>query len=329
MVNTKEKLISIVIPVYNVKYQLECMIESVLNQTYKRFELILVDDGSTDGSDAVCDNWSEKDKRIKCLHQQNLGVSAARNLGFMESRGNYIIFLDGDDEIDLSMCEKMINSIEEDNSDVGCCGFFNIFQERIEKQTLNNKILAGEEIINALVTNNSFFTAVWNKLFKREILLDKKGIFIPFEQGIYVGEDGLWLSKVLKNAKKVSCISEPLYKWKRRMNSATQGGVLISIDERYLTILKAYKGMTLEMENIILKRMMCKKYLGILRDCLIQAYINGELSLATTLKEHIKEDKKIYDKKDLFILKLYTCLFLVNIKAPILFIIKVQKISKG
>ena len=244
MVNTKEKLISIVIPVYNVKYQLECMIESVLNQTYKRFELILVDDGSTDGSDAVCDNWSEKDKRIKCLHQQNLGVSAARNLGFMESRGNYIIFLDGDDEIDLSMCEKMINSIEEDNSDVVCCGFFNIFQDRIEKQTLNNKILAGEEIINALVTNNSFFTAVWNKLFKREILLDKKGIFIPFEQGIYVGEDGLWLSKVLKNAKKVSCISEPLYKWKRRMNSATQGGVLISIDERYLTILKAYKGMT-------------------------------------------------------------------------------------
>lgn len=249
MCNTGNGKISIIIPVYNIRVLLENMLHSVVCQTYKNLEIILVDDGSTDGSDAICDLWERKDTRIKCIHQKNAGVSVARNVGFYKSSGDYVLYLDGDDEIAPDMCEKMLLRLIEDDADIVYCGFLNVFQDKTEKNIPDSGILVDKEILHALVTNVTFFTAIWNKMFKRDILQNNKGDFIEFPQGIYVGEDALWLSKVLKNANKASAVSEPLYYWKRRENSATRGGSAIRTDEKFLSMLQAYREIIFEIDD--------------------------------------------------------------------------------
>lgn len=321
---SKEK-ISIIIPIYNIHKLLVETLRSVISQTHENLEIILVDDGSTDGSDTVCDLWKKKDSRIKCIYQNNAGVSIARNVGFSKSSGDYILFIDGDDEIAPDMCEKMLQRLILDDSDVSYCGFLNIFQDKTEKIIPADKMLVDSEILYALVTDVSFFTAIWNKLFKREVLQNDKGDFIEFSQGIYVGEDALWLSKVLKNTQKISALSEPLYYWKRRKNSATQGGTVIRTDEKYLSVLKAYREMILEIDDKSSKNVICKKYLGICRDCMIQAHKEQKYGLRDILAKRISSDKRLYGKLDLFMMKLDFCVLVAKINAPLALIEKVQK----
>ncbi|MDO4942829.1 MAG: glycosyltransferase, partial [Lachnospiraceae bacterium] len=268
----EEKKISIIVPVYNICDLLKDMLGTIVNQTHKCLEIILVDDGSKDGSGLICDEWAKKDSRIKCIHQENAGVSTARNVGFNQSTGDYILFIDGDDEIATDMCEKMLNRLLADDADVCYCGFLNIFQDKTEKVVPESKVLVESEILHELVTEVSFFTAIWNKLFRRSILQNKQGEFIEFTQGIYVGEDALWLSKVLKNARSATALPEALYCWKRRESSATQGSSSIRTDEKYLSVLEAYKKMINELCDNTSRNIICKRYLGVARDCMIQAY---------------------------------------------------------
>ena len=187
-------------------------------------------------------------------------------------------------------------------------------------------VLKKNEIIRDLITEVSFFTAIWNKLFCRTVLIDSKGDFIPFSRGIYVGEDALWLSKVLKNAEIVTSLSEPLYYWKRREDSATQGNTKIRTDTKYLTVLDAYKYMTLEMEDIINRRIMCKRYLGCCRDIMIQAYKEKQYSLSKQLQQKIFNDEKMYKAVDLFYVKLKISVLFVKVRAPLFMINFLKKL---
>lgn len=321
----KEDRISIIIPVYNISTYLDGAIESIVHQTHRNIEIILVDDGSTDGSSLICDNWAKKDNRIKCIHQGNAGVSVARNVGMSLCSGEYILFVDGDDEIAPDMCEKLLTKLKNDGSDASYCGFVNVFQDKTEKVIPRSKILSGNEVMYELVTDLSFFTAIWNKLFTRTSLLDCNGNFIEFSQGIYIGEDALWLSKVLKNVKKMSAVPSALYFWKRRADSATQGETTVRTDEKYLSMLQAYRKMVFEINNEQANRIICKKYLGCLRDCMIQAHKEKKEHLRNLLTERICEDKKLYGSLDLFMMKLNICIFLVKINASLSFIEKIQK----
>lgn len=316
MIKGEKNKISIIIPVYNISSHLNAAIRSVVHQTYKNIEIILVDDGSSDGSELLCDKWVTKDKRVKCIHQQNAGVSIARNVGFEHSTGEYILFLDGDDEIAADMCEKMITKLQSDHADMCYCGYLNIFHDETVQAIPENKVLKNDEIILELITETSFFTAIWNKLFCRTVLIDSKGDFIPFSQGIYVGEDALWLSKVLKNTKKVTSLSEALYYWKRREDSATKGNTNKRTDAKYLTVLDAYKCMVEEIENASIKKIMCKKYLGSCRDVMLKAYKEKLYSLSEQLQIRIINDEKMYKTIDLFYLKLKICSILIEMKVP-------------
>lgn len=320
------KKISIIIPVYNIKNLLHQMLESIVCQTYENLEIILINDGSTDGSDETCNLWVARDCRIKYFSKKNEGVSTARNIGFEKSSGDFILFLDGDDEIAPDMCEKMLNKIILENVDFCYCGFENIFDDSKEQLIPSNKILENEEIIRALILNETFFTAIWNKMFKRTMLLDDEGVFVSFQQDIHVGEDFLWLSKVLKKAAKAAVVPETLYFWKRRSNSATQGGSAVRTDQRYLSILKAYRGIVAEIDDNELKRIICKKYLGLSRDCLIESYRKKELKLTEALYKQISVDKSMYDKYDFFYIKLNLCSFFVKMKMPVFLIEKIQNI---
>lgn len=325
MLKDKKDKISIIIPVYNISTYLDSAIESVVYQTYKNIEIILIDDGSTDDSSSICDKWARKDKRVKCIHQKNSGVSVARNIGFENSTGDYILFVDGDDEIAADMCEKMVTKLRDDRADMCYCGYLNIFHNETVQVIPENKILVKNDIIRELITEVSFFTAIWNKLFCRTVLIDSKGNFIPFSRGIYVGEDALWLSKVLKNAERVTSLPESLYYWKRREDSATHGNTKIRTDPKYLTVLDAYKLMTEEIEDVNDKRIMCKRYLGSCRDIMLQAYKEKNSLLCKKFQKRIFNDERMYKAVDLFYVKLKICVILVKIRAPFFVINFIKK----
>ena len=117
-----DDLISVIIPVYNVEKFIDRCINSLINQTYKNLEIILVDDGSPDNCPGLCDDWAKKDNRIKVVHKQNGGLSDARNAGLERSTGDYIMFVDSDDFVDETICEVLLNDLKNNDADFSMCG---------------------------------------------------------------------------------------------------------------------------------------------------------------------------------------------------------------
>ena len=139
-------LISIIVPVYNVESYLKRCIESILNQTFRDFELILVNDGSTDNSEIICKEYALKDERIKYFYQRNKGVSEARNKGIDNSSGEYIQFIDSDDYVDENFLEIVVNRFKRDNSDIVFIGFYNEYN--------NGEIYKSKYYKESIVSNN-------------------------------------------------------------------------------------------------------------------------------------------------------------------------------
>ena len=124
------ELISVIIPIYNVEAYLDECVQSILSQTHKQLEIILVDDGSPDGCPAMCDAWAEKDSRIRVIHKENGGLSDARNVGIDAATGDYIAFVDSDDWIVPEMYEKMLAALKKENADICACNILSCFPDR-------------------------------------------------------------------------------------------------------------------------------------------------------------------------------------------------------
>ena len=122
-----EKLISVIVPVYNVERYLRQCIESITNQSYKNLQIILIDDGSKDNSGKICDEYAEKDKRVEVIHKENTGVSAARNTGLDNAKGEWITFVDADDWVEKNFCEILIKKATENESDCIACGYNKVY----------------------------------------------------------------------------------------------------------------------------------------------------------------------------------------------------------
>lgn len=213
------KSVSVIIPVYNVKKYLRECLHSVIHQTYKDLEIILVDDGSTDGSGAICEKYRTKDSRIQVIHQKNQGLSAARNTGLKAMHGEIVAFLDSDDAIMPDMIEKLMNAMKETDADVSACSFYVCPTEkrmnpacatRIWK--LENAFISPQESLQSLIEDR-INVSVWNKLYKRH-LFDE----ISFPVGRSY-EDQLTTPFVLEKARSVVMIEEPLLFYRIRPKS--------------------------------------------------------------------------------------------------------------
>ncbi len=212
----KIEKISVIIPIYNVENYLNECIHSILNQTYKNIELILVDDGSTDKSFEICQIWSKKDKRIKLLHQKNSGASAARNIGLKIASGEYISFIDSDDFINDHMYEKMISRMKETKADICICGYNDIFENRIKKHVYKNipDDFSPQFFIKHLDDSDKYKGYVWNKLFSKNIL---QGIY--FDETLSILEDMEYICRISSKIKKCTVVNEPLYNYVQRSSS--------------------------------------------------------------------------------------------------------------
>ena len=211
-------LVSIIIPVYNVEKYLEKCIASVVNQTYTNLEIILIDDGSPDNCPAICDQWQAKDSRIKVIHQQNGGLSVARNEGLKIATGEFIGFVDSDDWIEPEMYQTLLAAMQKTGADIAICKSLN---ETEDSQTLvpkpkspTIKTYPAEKALEMLLSGKSSIrNAVWNKLFRKHLLEN-----IPFQVGkIY--EDMLWTPQIIGSAKTVVTIDLPLYHYLFRSGS--------------------------------------------------------------------------------------------------------------
>jgi len=203
------KLISIIVPAYNVAEYLPRCLDSILGQTYTNLEVILVDDGSTDDTPSICDEYAKKDNRIKVIHRTNGGLSAARNSGLNIATGDYIGFVDSDDYIDLNMYEIMLNNIERFGASIANCGYHEVGNDTFVRK-FSNKItlLDTSEALEvyALEGEGKYISnSVWNKLFSKETVKD-----IRFVEG-RTCEDLVYTGEALVNAIGVVYIEAPLY----------------------------------------------------------------------------------------------------------------------
>lgn len=215
-----DELISVVVPVYNVEKYIEKCIKSIIAQTYKNLEIIVVNDGTKDNSIGVIKKYIDQDNRIKVINQENAGLSEARNTGIKNACGKYIVFVDSDDYIDESMIEKMYRRLKKDNSQLVVCNILRVDDEYNELGFRENyygekEIFNNDEAIRALLLNKINGYA-WNKLYDINLFKDIRYIKGRLFEDIFTTFD------VVLKAEKVSMLKDKLYCYVRRGNSITQ-----------------------------------------------------------------------------------------------------------
>lgn len=211
-----EAKISIIVPIYKVEAYLDKCVESIVNQTYKNLEIILVDDGSPDNCPKMCDKWAEKDSRIKVIHKPNGGLSDARNAGMKIACGEYVAFIDSDDYIDTKFIGELYNVMKQEDCDIVECEVVKFNENEtpvILSDNLKAETVDTEKSLSMLIAENGFRQHVWNKLYKAELALS-----VPFEKG-KLNEDEFWTYQIFGKAKKVTKINLPMYFYLQRGSS--------------------------------------------------------------------------------------------------------------
>lgn len=216
-------LISLIVPVYNAEKFLPRCLESIKNQSYREMEIILVNDGSTDRSGLICDEYAQKDKRFKVIHKKNGGVSSARNAALSIVSGRYIGFVDPDDWIEPIMFEKLHELIQKNQADIAICGYIkentdgDILQETVAPSI---KVLNRTEVLNSILDLNGFRGFLWNKLFSSKLF--HKNFEMNFDENIHFCEDLLFCCKAILNAENIVYDSTPYYHYIIHDNNASK-----------------------------------------------------------------------------------------------------------
>lgn len=260
-------VLSIIVPVYRVEKYLRKCVDSILSQTFKDFELILVDDGSPDSCGKICDEYAMLDSRIRVIHQANKGLSAARNAGLDICKGKFIAFVDSDDYIEPNMYEILIRNIIKHNTDIAVCGIKNYFDNKPQNnetescESFKEMVLTKEQCFDMIFSKNDIITVVaWNKVYRREVFSN-----IRYPEG-QIYEDIYVIVDILSQCNAVFVTAAKLYNY-RRHNGSISGSKyndreidrIISSEKNY-SFFKAYYPQYLEH----VKAYLCTSYFLVL-----------------------------------------------------------------
>lgn len=292
-------LVSIIIPVYNVENYLEKSLDSVINQSYKNLEIILVDDGSTDNSGKICDDYLKKDSRINVIHQKNKGTSEARNKALKQANGEYISFVDSDDILDLQFIEVLLHNAIKNQADISGCKFEVVKEQKIKKETSpvgQEKVYTKIEYIDSLLKDKINFSCC-TKLFKSKHI---KKLTFPKNKKY---EDMLFLIQAVDQSKTYVETTEALYFYIVRKNSNTtsifnlqQLDFIKNVDEICTFLKQKYN-----INDNLCNRKKIQARVNILHKMLIAKVEKNEIS---KLQQEIKilyvqsENKNFFSKKD-------------------------------
>ena len=226
----KKELISVIIPVYNAAHYLEKCINSIINQTYHDLEIILLDDGSTDGSGEMCDSYANSDSRIRVFHQANRGVSATRKNAISVATGDYVSFIDSDDYADPEMIEELWKTAKKTDADISLCGFrfVNTLDEMIKASTIMYGLdeSTGIKILEDYFCSKdrAYWCVFWNKLFKASLF---DGIQFP---DVKSSEDTFVSAFLYEKCEKVAIVHNHYYNYRQRADSLVKSGEQVSVD---------------------------------------------------------------------------------------------------
>ena len=284
--SVNDSLVSIIVPVYNAEKYIDNCVTSVVNQTYSKWELLLIDDGSFDSSGMICDNYSRLNSRIRVVHQKNLGVSAARNRGIECAEGEYIAFLDVDDALPQESLKTLVNSLIDNNADVAMgitCG------EKWENHS-GVEIWKGEDGIQYSFMDDPYTCAAWGKLYRRELIGETR-----FDRKIKINEDSLFVFQIMCKKPVCVCVNKEIYQYIQVSGSASRS----AFSEKYFDILKVsdlkYKKIEEQFPQMhdLAKNMLLKARMNVLR--LLAVRTRDEYrDVEKKLLEYILDNKEDY-----------------------------------
>ena len=214
--------ISVVIPVYNVEKYLKRCVDSVLRQENVTQEIILIDDGSTDTSGTICDNYVKRHTNIKCIHIDNSGPATAKNRGYDIATGDYIAFIDSDDEIKPNMFSKMLQSGYNHNADIICCNYIQLNEDgsfEHTKHTGKEYVLNQDEALKSILIKDKIFSQCWTKIYKRATI---EANHIRNTEGLKTDEDFIYNIQAFACSKIVCIVDLPLYIYSHRNTSLSK-----------------------------------------------------------------------------------------------------------
>lgn len=217
--------VSVIIPVYNSERYLDRCIEGVLRQSYRELDVLLIDDGSTDGSGAICDRWAEKDVRIRVIHKENGGVAKARNTGLDAAVGEYISFVDSDDYTSVDMIQNLFQALKANDADISICNIQYVDETGLPlgdvlDSPIRDEVLTGQKAIEKMSDcehRGWYYLFLWNKLYKKSVF---SGIRFP---GGKISEEDFVAHKLFMRCQKVVSISAVGYYYVQRTQSIVHG----------------------------------------------------------------------------------------------------------
>lgn len=227
-------MVSLIIPVFNVEEYLEECLESIINQSFSDYEVILVDDGSTDRSRLIISNYEKNFNKVTVLYQKNKGVSEARNLAFKHAAGEYVLYIDSDDFLKINMLELMVNKAKNTKADIVMCNYNLYYGDNNENNRvfsynlLEDNIYSSKEVIDMML-NFKLQGQLWNKLFKRSLLIEDN---FEFESGRYI-QDIFPVFKVINRSEKIAFINEDLYYYRQRDTSTIHKKNIKLVEDYY------------------------------------------------------------------------------------------------
>lgn len=208
-------LVSVSVPIYRVEKELRRCLDSLVNQTLKNIEIILVDDGSPDGCGAICDEYAERDARIKVVHQQNGGSSKARAVGLELATGEYYTVCDGDDWVESTMYEDMYHKATQEDADIVLCNFYSDYNDGRSVASTPYTYTTQEQYIEDLMLRKASVTTC-SKLFRLSTI---RRLGIEYTPGVNLGEDALFIFKLLLSPQRIVTLNKNLYHYQRDINS--------------------------------------------------------------------------------------------------------------
>jgi len=266
------KKVSVIVPVYNVEKYLEKCLDSLVNQTLKDIEIIVVNDGSPDKSQEIIDKYAKKYKQIKPYIKENGGLSDARNFGLKKAAGEYIAFVDSDDYVDINMYEKMYNKAIKNNLDIVVCDLNYVYEDG-KKQRVSSKVKNDTTDIKKVYIN--IYPCAWNKIYKKDLFKNN----VEFKKGVWF-EDVDFLYKILPYVKNIGVVKEPLSQYVQRDGSITK-----TFDKRLYNYIDNFN----ELIEFYKERNLYEKYKKELEYCYVR-YI-----YATFINQATNFNRKEYD----------------------------------
>ncbi|CDB75075.1 MULTISPECIES: glycosyltransferase family 2 protein [Clostridia] len=283
--------VSVIIIAYNIEQYIEKCIKSVINQTFKEIEILIVNDGSTDKTLSIINEWALKDKRIKIINQVNKGAIEARKAGLDKCNGKYVLFVDGDDWLELNAIERLYNEIEQDQADIVVYNSYIVddFGRKIVR-SFNIEIYNDKDLLkNLLIGKSSPF--LWDKFIRKSFIIENK---VKFPKEVSYSEDLAALVEIYSKHPKVSVLGEELYNYYQRVDSATK-----QLNNKSLDICKSIDFI----HEVLEENKLYNIFLDELEMCI---YLNLFIYVVINFNKHNAYNKslyRMYKKKNINIIK--------------------------